>query len=125
MAVVTTRVDDLDNDITDGVEEVKFMFDGVYFTIDLGPDNKEKFEKAIEEYINAASPDPQTRHANPGQAYVARVQHAANQEPKRSKEELQAIRDWANANGLQVAEKGRIAQSVVDQYEHAMATAKK
>lgn len=37
----------------------------------------------------------------------------------RSKEENDAIREWAMNNGIKVAEKGRIAESVIAQYEAA------
>lgn len=44
---------------------------------------------------------------------------ASKQAAAERKAELDQVREWARANGLPVGDKGRVAQSLLDQYTRA------
>ena len=105
MAVRTVTIleDDLDGKEDATVETVTFSFEGASYEIDLSKKNRDAFEKALTPYLNAARKAPK--------ATTARRSSAA-----KSSEDLDAIRAWAKSNGHEVADRGRIAQSVKDAY---------
>lgn len=51
---VTTQFDDLDNSITEDVETVTFAVGKRNYTVDLGPENREKFYNALDPFIKVA-----------------------------------------------------------------------
>ena len=107
---VTQYFDDLDN-TTLNEEEVRvvdFSVNGVDYPLDLSEDNKARFEEALAPYIQVAR-----RKVRGGAAGRRTATRSAN--PQRNK----MIREWAQANGVEVSERGRIAQSVIDQFEKA------
>ena len=106
---VTILTDDLDGRESNDVETVVFGFDGASYEIDLSKKNRGAFEKALAPYLNAA------RKASSART-TARRSSAAG---KSSKEDLEAIREWAKANGHEVAARGRIAQKVKDAFHAA------
>ncbi|WP_441435264.1 Lsr2 family DNA-binding protein [Arthrobacter sp. RAF14] len=48
------------------------------------------------------------------------VKRSANR-PRPNKPDLDRIREWASANGYTVAQRGRIAQKVIEEYDAAQA----
>src|SRR4051794_14680703 len=105
-----TVTDDLDN--SPNAQEVKFGWDGAQYTIDLAKKNRTALERLLKPYIEVArrgagtgSNGRSTRRGRRGSAAPTR--------------DLSEIRAWAQANGHQVAERGRIAQSTVEEYEAA------
>lgn len=107
--VTTTLIDDLDGStIKDGNGgTVNFAFDGAQYEIDLSASNTEKLREALSDYV-AAARRVNGRNAGSG-TRVTRNQAA-------QKEDLAAIREWASANGRDVSQRGRIAQSVKDAF---------
>lgn len=99
----TVITDDLDG--SNNAEEVAFSFDGTDYTIDLNKKNRAALEKALKPYLEAGT---KVRRS-------ARTKSTSTS-PKR---DLAAIREWANAQGIQVSERGRVAASVIDQYDAA------
>lgn len=109
--VTTHLVDDLTGDtIEEGKgRTVSFSFDGNHYDIDLSDDNAEALREALSDYVAAA------RKVNGRQS-----RNNAGTAPKRgNSEELAKIREWANANGHEVSNRGRISQSVRDAYDAA------
>ena len=104
MAVRTVTIleDDLDGKEDATVETVTFSFEGASYEIDLSKKNRDAFEKALTPYLNAARKAPKAT--------------TARRSPAKSSEDLDAIRAWAKDNGHEVADRGRIAQSVKDAY---------
>lgn len=104
-------VDDLDGSvIADGEgRTVSFAFDGAGYEIDLSDANVEAFARALAPYIGAA------------RSSGARLRSAAGarKSPPTSSADLQKIRDWANANGYTVGDRGRIASTIRDAYDAA------
>lgn len=109
--VVYQIIDDLDGSVLpDGLgETVKFGLDGVEYEIDLSNDNAELLREQLGEYIRKA------RRVG-GRAQRGTRTQLPSTGPKR---DLTAIRKWANANGYEVADRGRIPHSILDAYDKA------
>ncbi|WP_427007210.1 histone-like nucleoid-structuring protein Lsr2 [Pseudarthrobacter sp. H2] len=108
----TRIVDDLTNEMLEEGqgETIEFAFEGSSYSIDLSSKNADDFREAISKYTDVATKN------------VARLPRAASSSisaPKSNKEELQKIREWAKANGHNISERGRVAQSVQDAYHAA------
>ncbi|MFC5291350.1 Lsr2 family protein [Actinokineospora guangxiensis] len=104
--------DDLDGTPGEDITTITFAIDGVDYEIDLSEANATRLRSSLEEFIAA------------GQRIGGRVKRGGSPRPSgngaaRSKEETKAIREWAQANGYEVAERGRIPASVIEDYEHA------
>lgn len=105
-----TLIDDLDGSaLPEGTSPTAFSFRGTAYEIDLSPENAEELAGALKPYIDAA------RRTSGGRG-------SANRSSSRSAgnaERLTAIREWAAANGHQVAARGRIKSTIVEAYEAA------
>jgi hypothetical protein len=106
-----TLVDDIDGTPIDSGEggTVRFSIDGANYEIDLGPDNIEALHSALEKFVSSA------RRVGSRPAAAASVASASKSDPK----QLKAIREWANANGHQVSDRGRIPSEVQAAYAAA------
>ncbi len=96
-------VDDIDGSEADG--PVAFTLDGRDYEIDLSHDNAQRLRDILAPYLEGAR--KLSKNAKPTKVGI-----------RRSKEELQAIRDWAATNGLVVAPRGRIAEEIVIRYNN-------
>lgn len=99
-------IDDLDGGTAN--ETVTFAIDGNTYEIDLSDDNAKKLREALNPFVSSA------RRADPTPSRRRRGTQRAM-----SREKSAEIRSWAKAQGLPVSERGRIASSVVEQYEQA------
>jgi len=104
---ITRLVDDLDGGVAD--RTVTFTWDGKSYRIDLSKKNISGFEKAIKPYVAAA------RTARPASSGSRRRGRSAAGKSTN----LQAVREWARDNGYAVADRGRVAASIVDAYHAA------
>lgn len=103
------RVDDLDG--KSPVEEpTRFTFAGTTYSIDLGEANLAKLEELLSPYIEVATVENQTSMFRP----TTPTARKPNTNP-----DLQLIRLWAQQQGMNVADRGRIKQEVVDAYNAA------
>jgi hypothetical protein len=112
--IVTQLIDDLSGaEIPEGTgERLGFSIRGVAYEIDLSEGNVAKFDKAFAPYIDAARkvrPRGRARTPSPNRKSNSRM----------SKQQLTAIRNWANKNGFRVSTRGRIPGEVVDAFEAA------
>ena len=98
-----STTDDLDG--SQGAAPVTFGIDGTSYVIDLGPDNLAKLEGALAPFIAAA------RRPSRGRAR-SRSGRSGNRRANGA-----AVRAWAREAGLPVSERGRIAASIIRQYE--------
>lgn len=120
--VITQLIDDLTGEAVEDGESIQFTWEEQRYEIDLGEKNAEAFKKIMKTYVDAAAeiqpeplvPAPRRTRASSGAKGAGR-----------SKEELQAIRDWARAQGQEINDRGRIAQSVQDAYDEAQRAASK
>jgi len=99
-------IDDLDG--SEANETVTFAIDGTTYEIDLSDSNARKLREALSPFVAGA------RRAEPPTPRRRRSSQRAM-----SREKSAEIRQWAKAHGLPVSERGRIASSVVEQYEAA------
>jgi hypothetical protein len=113
MATLTILVDDLDETVTDDVQTIEFALEGTSYQIDLGPDNAEALRDALSVYIEHAQ-----RIGGPVRATRRRRTAAPVEEaPATSgKEDLNALREWARANGYEVSSRGRISGAIREAY---------
>src|SRR3954449_857575 len=101
--IVTLLTDDLDGSEADST--VEFGLDGVNYTIDLSDKNASKLRKVLEPYLAVA--------ARVGRGTTARIPTRNASTPSRSnRDQNRAIREWANKNGYEVSERGRIPSSI-------------
>ena len=105
--VITLLTDDLDGGEAD--RTVEFGLDGVNYTIDLSEKNAGKLRKALDPFLNAAT--------RVGRTTVGAARRTAPASTGRaSRDQNQAIREWANKNGYEVSERGRIPSHIVEAY---------
>ncbi|WP_243224662.1 Lsr2 family protein [Microbacterium sp. CIAB417] len=110
--IVHQLVDDLDGTLLeagDG-ETVHFSLNGISYEIDLTNENAQELRSALEPYIAAG------RRSSVG---VAARSGSTRKRTASRNPETAAIREWANANGHKVSERGRIPESVVEAYRAA------
>jgi hypothetical protein len=107
------------DEVTEGVAEVSFAFDGSAYEIDLCPDHRDEMEEAFATYVGSA------RRANrAGTSAPRRTTRAASGGGSRpaggsDREEVQRIREWAREHGHKVSERGRLSSSVLEAYRAA------
>ena len=106
--VITLLTDDIDGGEAD--RTVEFGLDGVNYTIDLSEKNAGKLRKALDPFLNAA-----TRVGRSNALSPARRSSPAST-GRASRDQNQAIREWANKNGYEVSERGRIPSHIVEAY---------
>lgn len=104
-----TLVDDLDGGVAD--EQVEFTVDGKSYEIDLSVANVERLRTALAPFVSAARRVGARRGA-------ASTPEAGTRAPS-DREQNQAIREWAVAQGMKVSERGRIPSNVLTAYHGA------
>lgn len=120
---VVTLVDDLTGEDGENVTTVEFALDGATYEIDLDENNATELRDALADYVRngrrvSARPGrgrAQSRRAAPAPA----PRRAASSNGPRSREESQAIREWAAKQGISVANRGRIPDNVAERYSLA------
>ncbi|WIB00315.1 Lsr2 family protein [Curtobacterium sp. MCBA15_012] len=107
--VTTHLVDDLSGDVIEPGKgsTVQFAFDGSNYEIDLTDDNADNLREAFSDYIAAA------------RKVTGRSGRSTSAKDRSNPDELAKIREWAAANGHEVAARGRISQQVRDAYAAA------
>lgn len=108
--IQTLFVSDLSGeDLGKDGETVSFTIKGVEYEIDLSSQEAAGFDKAVAMYIEHGRRVGGRRQSSPS----SRTTNSGD------KEDLNAIREWARANGHQVSDRGRISKTVKDAYNAA------
>ncbi|KAA2255984.1 Lsr2 family protein [Solihabitans fulvus] len=102
--------DDLDGSTGEDIQTVSFALDGVTYEIDLSEANAAKLRDGIAEFV--ASGRRLGGRAKRGSA-------PASSGSGRTKEQTQAIREWARGNGFDLSDRGRIPANVIEAFEAA------
>jgi hypothetical protein len=110
-------VDDLDGTASDDISTVTFALDGVSYEIDLTEGNADNLRKGLADFVASA----RRTGGRVKRGFGATAATAPSMDSARSKEQTQAIRDWARSNGHQVAERGRIPGGIIEAFEAAHA----
>ena len=110
--VLVQLVDDLDGTSSADISTVQFGLDGVTFEIDLTDSNADRLRDLLADYVTAARRTGGrvkrgTRPSTPGSGS--------------SNNDASAVREWALANGIELAARGRIPSNVLDSYHQAQA----
>jgi len=112
MAHKIVLVDDLDgSELGDNAVTTRFSLNGAHYEIDLNEANREKLAEALAPFIAAG------RRASAGS--VSGRGAAPKRRGGAAKGNTSAIREWANANGHTVGDRGRIPAHIVEAYEAA------
>jgi hypothetical protein len=106
---IVELVDDLDGTTGGDIQTVTFGLDGVTYEIDLNEGNAASLRDHLSEFIGSA-----TRTGGRIKRGAAPV---ATSGTGRTKEQTQAIREWAKKNGHDVSNRGRIPAAVIDAFE--------
>lgn len=113
MAKTLITTDDLDG--SPDAETIRFSYNGTSYTIDLGKKNRTAFEKALKPYVEVAQKTSSGRRASSG----GTSRRSRGGRRRGSSVDLASIRAWARDSGIDVSERGRIAQSVIDAYHES------
>ncbi|WP_309130568.1 Lsr2 family protein [Brevibacterium sp.] len=101
--------DDLDG--SEAAETVRFSIDQATYELELSSENAEKLRQTFAPYVAKAR-----RVANTGGRGRRSNSGSGGSGPKR---DTAKIREWAQANGYQLGDRGRIPQEIVQAYEAA------
>lgn len=117
MGRATILIDDFDGKTLNGnVKPIHVTVGDESWDVYLSSKNANALRKAVEPFVKSADKASATSRTRTSKSRVRRASTAAG--PKHNLEE---IREWARANDLEVKNRGRIAQSVIEQYEAAHA----
>jgi hypothetical protein len=104
--IIQTLIDDIDGSEATGT--ITFSVSGVEYTIDLNDKNTAKFEKALAPFLQHATRIGGRRRSG---GTVTKLRSNAK-----------TIRAWAQANGYDVPDRGRIPGDIIAAYEAAEAS---
>src|SRR5690348_9167724 len=110
--VQVQMVDDLDG--SEASQTVPFSLDGVTYEIDLSEDNASALRDELARYVAAA------RRIGGRKVRLATGQTLAGPSGSGSgtdRERNRQIREWAQANGYDVAERGRLSSEIIAGFE--------
>lgn len=106
-------VDDIDG--TDADETITFAVGGTSYEIDLNEKHMTAFHESFAEWIEHARVVKTTGRKTPTRKAAA----TAVTRTSADKAQLRAIREWAAANGFELADRGRIPAKVIAAYHAA------
>ncbi|MGW4126112.1 histone-like nucleoid-structuring protein Lsr2 [Nocardia sp. NPDC004711] len=109
--VTVILVDDYDG-VSTADETVFFSIDGNDFEIDLSNKNAATLREALEPWTDKARKLSRSKRSG-------KVAAGGRARPAVERQESTAIRDWARAQGRQVASRGRIPAEIVEAYQRA------
>jgi hypothetical protein len=89
-----------------------FSLDGKQYEIDLSDENAEKLRQSLAPFVQAA----RKAGTPPKMTSVKTGQGPRN---TADRQQTQAIRDWARANGHEISDRGRIPGKVLDAFNAA------
>ncbi len=105
-----TLVDDIDGSEAD--EQVEFAIDGRAYEIDLSTSNVSRLRDALAPFITVA-------RRTGGRRGAGSSAPAAAPRPGTDREQNQAIREWAQQQGMKISERGRIPSTVLEAYHQS------
>jgi len=112
----TTLIDDIDGSAAS--DTYVFGLDGTWYEIDLNDKNAKKLNDALSVFVAAGRRGEAGRRSARTRGRQAKQGRPATRlAPDR--EQTTAIRNWARSQGLTVSDRGRLSQSIIDQFEAA------
>ena len=107
-----TLIDDIDGSEAD--ESVEFAIDGKSYEIDLSAANSARLRDALAPFVSAARRAGAARRSSGGSASSSGTSRQST-----DRELNQAIREWAQKEGMKISERGRIPSNVLEAYHAA------
>jgi len=119
--IVEQLVDDLSGEpIGEGEgSTVTFGLDGTSYEIDLSAGNAQALREALAPYIAAGRPLRRTAAQGAGRARRGASSGAAAGGAAKWSAGYATVREWAQANGIPVSPRGRVADDVMRAFEDA------
>ena len=114
--VITEFIDDIDGSPAE--RTFTFAVDGINYEIDLSADNIAEFTSAIGGFIESARKVKGSTSSN-----GRRTRSAGVEGGRQSREQTQAVREWARQHGHNISNRGRIPASVQQAFDQAHAAA--
>ena len=118
--IIRYRYDDIEgDDEVRAVETVPFAINGEFYEIDLGQKNLTKFNAQMGPWVEHARRVKGKRKPSTPTAQTKPVAQRSYDEVMAVREQNNAIRAWAKAQGIPVGDKGKIANDVVKAFTEA------
>ena len=105
--------DDLDE--SPDAQPMTFALEGKEYQIDLSEKNAERLRSALQEFIKKARVVERRPVVSLASERTSRRRSGGGS----GRDDIQAIRQWANDNGYELPPRGRIKQRVIDAYDEA------
>lgn len=111
--VTVALIDDFDG--TPASETIRFSLDGKNYEIDLSKSNANEFRRTLRPYVDRARASRRAISGRNGKSTRTTRQSSRRSEGYDRGE----VREWAKANRIKVAPRGRIANDVVERWKAA------
>jgi hypothetical protein len=116
----TTLIDDIDGSAAN--DTYSFGLDGATYEIDLSEKNAERLSEALSAFVAAGRRVDSSRRSGRTSNRGGGSRQVKAGRPSRvapDREQTTAIRNWARSQGLTVSDRGRLSQTIIDQFEAA------
>jgi hypothetical protein len=110
--VIRQFIDDIDG--SEAERTFTFAVDGTHYEIDLSTQNIKEFHEAIAGFVESAR---KVKASGPGRG--ARTTSPSTSGSGRSREQTQAVREWARQQGHSINDRGRIPASIQQAFDQA------
>lgn len=112
MGRATILIDDFDGKTLNGnIKPIRVTVGNESWDVYLSAKNAQALRKAIDPFVKSADKASGT----------IKTTRPRTRRPAAPKRDLETIRQWARSEGIEVKDRGRVAQSVIEQYEAAHA----
>ncbi|WP_426502821.1 histone-like nucleoid-structuring protein Lsr2 [Dactylosporangium sp. McL0621] len=112
--VIHELIDDIDGKPAD--ESVSFALDGMQYAIDLSARNAQRLREAVAPFVAAGTKVGRGGVTPTARGRAGRTPGAL---PRGDRDQNRAVREWAQRNGIDVSDRGRIKQEILDRYQAA------
>jgi hypothetical protein len=108
--VIREFVDDIDG--SEAERTFTFAVDGTHYEIDLSTQNIKEFHEAIAGFVESARKVKASGNSR-------QTRKASASDSGRSREQTQAVREWARQQGHSINDRGRIPASIQQAFDQA------
>lgn len=119
--VIHQLIDDIDG--SEATDTIHFGLDGIQYEIDLSEGNAVKLRDALGKYVGAGS--RVGRMGGPGGHRATVTRRQGPPVERHSREQLNAVREWARSQGIEISDRGRVPVDVMAKFEEAHKPAEK
>jgi Lsr2 len=120
---VTVFTDDISGEELEDGETITFALDGVEYEIDLSGEHAEQLRDALDPYVQngrrIGGRSARSSRSSGSGSRRSSDSGSSSRESSGGGHDTRAIREWAQAHGHKVSERGRIPASVVEAYQAA------